>query len=339
MEQVQNWRQWLAQRVKNPEDGRKIAQELEVSPITLTRWIAGTSTPRLQVVYKLLIVFADEQEKLRDLLMREFPQLQTTSSSPQEDGPSEIPSYFYAQVLHTMVTVPPILRFWSLGATILQEMISHLDPRKQGLMIILALCQPSTDYTIRSLRVLLARGTGVWSQVEGYTQLLGIESQMGYAIEIGHRIYSENLYHRSNWLSAHQASNGCNSLMVVPLRQANSIAGSLGVFSTQKLDFPPVRQNLIEHYANLLASTIPEQDYYPLNQIQLGLMPVFALQIPYLSSLQRRIQQHLLQAQETGVYVSYQQAEQHVWQELETEFLDLSRETQTKLSIAQGGSI
>jgi hypothetical protein len=51
MEQVQNWRQWLAQRVKNPEDGRKIAQELEVSPITLTRWIAGTSTPRLQVVY------------------------------------------------------------------------------------------------------------------------------------------------------------------------------------------------------------------------------------------------------------------------------------------------
>jgi len=339
MEQVQNWRQWLAQRVQTPEDCRKIAQELEVSPITITRWVAGTSTPRLQVVYKLLTVFADEQEELHDLLMREFPQLQTASSSTQQDDPSEIPSYFYAQVLHTMASVPPILRFWSLGTTILQEMISHLDPRKQGLMIILALCQPSADNTIRSLRVLLARGTGVWSQVEGYTQLLGIESQMGYAIEIGHRIYSENLYHRPNWLSAHQASNGCNSLMVVPLRQASSIAGSLGVFSTQKQDFPPVRQNLIEHYADLLASTIPAQDYYPLHQIQLGLMPTFALQTPHLSSLQRRIQQQLLQAQETGIYVSYQQAEQQVWQELEREFLSLSRETLAELSIAQGDSI
>jgi hypothetical protein len=127
--------------------------------------------------------------------------------------------------------------------------------------------------------------------------------------------------------------------MVVPLRQASSIAGSLGVFSRQKQDFPPIRQNLIEHYTDLLASTIPAQDYYPLHQIQLGLMPTFTLQTPHLSSLQRRIQQQLLQAQETGIHVSYQQAEQQVWQELEREFLSLSRETLAELSIAQGDSI
>jgi hypothetical protein len=107
---------------------------------------------------------------------------------------------------------------------------------------------------------------------------------------------------------------------------ANRVAGCLLVSSTQPRYF--VSQNrlaLIADYAHLLALAFTPQQFYPLEWIELQLMPPLAVQRQLFATLQHRIKQMLQEAFLDSRSLRREEAEQLAWQQLEEELLHLDR--------------
>ena len=54
MQKPSSWRELLASIISNPAERERIAAEVGVSPITLTRWSNGESKPRPQNLHSLI---------------------------------------------------------------------------------------------------------------------------------------------------------------------------------------------------------------------------------------------------------------------------------------------
>ena len=71
MQEAQTWRKLLGTIISNPKEKQRIAVELGVKAITLTRWVSGESDPRPQNLRLLLSVLPGQREQLLDLIRRE----------------------------------------------------------------------------------------------------------------------------------------------------------------------------------------------------------------------------------------------------------------------------
>jgi len=54
MQKLSSWRELLESITNNPSERERIATEIGVRPITLTRWASGESTPRPHNLHHLL---------------------------------------------------------------------------------------------------------------------------------------------------------------------------------------------------------------------------------------------------------------------------------------------
>ena len=71
MQEEQTWRQLLGTIIVNSKEKQRVATELGVKPITLTRWVSGESEPRSQNLRSLLNVLPGQREELLDLIRAE----------------------------------------------------------------------------------------------------------------------------------------------------------------------------------------------------------------------------------------------------------------------------
>src|SRR5438128_9628997 len=134
MQEPLTWRGLLRKILRDPQERQRIANELGVNPITLMRWVHNESKPRSQHLRQLLRVLPQYRLMLSELLAQEFEGFFTTGEDePVDHLLQEIPSAFYARVLHTRATIPKMLRFLSMCALILQQALEQLDPYRSGL--------------------------------------------------------------------------------------------------------------------------------------------------------------------------------------------------------------
>ncbi len=103
--------------------------------------------------------------------------------------------------------------------------------------------------------------------------------------------------------------------MAAPIALANRIAGCLLV-SSRQIDYFVVqaRQQVISDYAELLALAFEPGEFYPLEHVDLRVLPPPEVQHTYFASFQQRVIR--LMQQESRLIRS--QAELRVWQEIET---------------------
>ncbi len=317
MEKPQTWRDLLAEIIQNPQEKRRISDALGVNPITLVRWVHGESSPRPHILRCLLEIVPDQRTMFLPLISKEFDGFSTAPVS-------SIPVTLYSQVLNLFSTVSPEQRFWSICTIVLHEALRRLDPDCLGLQISVIQCMaPSYGNTIRCLRECLGLGTPPWEErMERRARFLGAESLAGYVVSINHRQVIANLNENRELPS--QLPEHALSAVAVPILYTSRSAGCLLVVSTQPDYFDsPVLLDLIQEYAALLTLAFRPEDFYELENIALQIMPSFQVQQSYLSTFRRRIMALLKKAADDQRSMSYNEAEQHVWWQIEEELLQL----------------
>lgn len=322
MEESQTWRELLGQVISEPLERQRIADALGIHPVTLTRWATNRSNPRPENLEALLNALPKCRQRLAELLKTEYPDL--SNSLVQERIRDEIPSTFYSRVLNAYTSIPPILRDSTISALILQQMLGHIDPGQAGMAIFVAQCVPPLPmHKVRSLRRTAGRGTLPWeSHMDSQTQFFGAESPLGQALIQG-RTMAVSDYATAFALCPHQSPAATLSALIFPILQSSRCIGCLCIVSTQPIHYLQTHHELISYYVDLIVLSFEQQDLYELSDIDLGLMPSYTLQQPYLAYFSQRVTQGMLQSVRNNQPLTRPQAEQKVWQQFEEEFLNL----------------
>ncbi|QBD83048.1 GAF domain-containing protein [Ktedonosporobacter rubrisoli] len=322
MDEPQTWRELLGKVTSNPYERQRIADAIGINAITLTRWVLHKSNPRQDNLRPLLETLPTYREQFIELISREYPDFLETSIV--EDIPPEIPSAFYARVLHAHTTSPQLLRAATIRILILQQILGHLDPFEAGLAVIIAQCVPPSQGKIRSLRITQGRGTPPWERhIEYQTLFLGAESQAGQAILSGHRIVIQSKQQKLRAFPTHHVQME-ESTVAYPILRADRVAGCLCLSSTQANYFTHIHLDLIRRYADLMVFAFEHDEFYSLCNIELGIMPAQSVQQQILAHFQRRVTEYVLHAMQSRTPLTRPKAEQIVWKELEGELLSLA---------------
>src|SRR5438874_6631271 len=337
MQEATTWRELLGSIIQDPQERRRLANELGINPVTLTRWVNNESSPRSQSIQRLLNALPQHRKALLDQLLDEFGGLiAETESSLTEDLLFKIPSEFYIRVLRTRATIPKVLRFSSLCDLILQQALEQLDPNRVGIAVTVVRCMPpSADKKIRSLRESVGRGTPPWeSNLDQQAILLGAESLAGHTVSLGRLVENQDLSEKQS-LSPGYHGQWEESAAAAPIMLEGKVSGCLLVSSSQPNYFQQSRQTLIESYADLIALTFDAIEFYDTWQIELGLVPFQEVQKLYLSGFRQRLSETMIQATKNQQPLTIFEAEQIVWQQFEQELLGLPQVEENKYEISK----
>ncbi|HCI81654.1 MAG TPA: hypothetical protein DHW02_18410, partial [Ktedonobacter sp.] len=202
--QVQTWRKYLGTIISNTKEKQRIADELGVQPITLSRWVSGESDPRSQNLRHLLDVLPQQRDDLLGLIRREEG-FEEFSEALKDDAMKGVPPEFYMTVLAARASTTENLRFWSISQIILQQAIGQLDPDRQGLALWVVRCMPKSGFynKVRSLRESVGIGTSPWGgNLEQRAMFLGAESLAGNVVTLCRPAIIENLDEENNLFPA-----------------------------------------------------------------------------------------------------------------------------------------
>jgi len=330
MDKPQTWRKLLGNCINDPHERQRIASELGVNPLTLTRWVKHETDPHPQTLRRLLTVLPEHRNLLLELINKEFAGFSTVMrDTVVRSEMTSIPSEFYSRVLHTLTSTPKTLLFQVLCTMLLEQALKHLDPVRLGMAIIVARCMPpSENHKVRSLREYAGRGSSPWrNDLEKEAVLLGAESLVGHAVISCHLEVNQYLGDEQSWAPGYRDSWE-ESAVAAAIMHCGGIAGCLLVSSTRPQYFVPAYCALVEQYAELFALAFAPEDFYNPQDIELGLLPPAEAQQPYFSGFPQRI----LQLMSRGAAgeprpITYQQAEQLAWQQIEAELLRVSQQS------------
>ncbi|MBV9257178.1 MAG: helix-turn-helix transcriptional regulator, partial [Ktedonobacteraceae bacterium] len=195
MEAASTWRELLENITQDTQERQRIARELGVSIVTLSRWVHNTTNPRIQSLHRLIEILPQYRSQLQALILAEFPEFMNTPVEDfQEEADTFIPSAFYARVFDAYTTTPRLQRFWTISNLILQQALEQLDPHQLGMAIIIVQCMPPwDDQNIYSLRERAGHGTRPWSMnLEQQAIFLGEESLAGNIVSASRPLALQN---------------------------------------------------------------------------------------------------------------------------------------------------
>src|SRR5438270_5115810 len=251
MQEPRTWRQFLATEIREPKEKQRIASEVGVDPITLTRWATKESSPRPRsLLNRLVNALPSHREQLSELIREEFPNVL------EEDDPTlffidpiikEVPSVLYARILEAHATIVDTIRTWTISSLVMQQLVRQLDPEQVGIAALIVQCVPPSerDQKVRSLREQFLEKSPALKDVAQRAYFLGAESLVGYAITTCRPVVVQDIQGDADLLVVHQMEE-MNSAVAYPLQRAGQVAGSLLILSTRKQYFSSARLALIQ---------------------------------------------------------------------------------------------
>src|SRR5260370_5182117 len=312
------WRELLGYIIEKPAERERIATEMGIRSVTLTRWVNGESNPRPQKLQALLKAFPSKYQKQFQELLEEVD-ISPFALSEEENSRDEIHYKLIHEVLETRAHSFDNLRFWAISNQILQHVLRHLDVESAGLSSSVVQCMPPTsDDLIHSLSESLGLGSAPWaSGLKPKALFLGAESLSGYVITKGHFKQVENLRDQMTFVPAYQTEHEV-SAAACPIMYSNRVAGCLLLSSTKpKYFLSETRHFLIQGYTNLLALAFEPEEFYPPECIDLSIMPSLEMQQPYLVGFRQRVVSILRDEGNVQQPLTVTQAEQMAWQQIE----------------------
>src|SRR5205823_3996828 len=283
MQEPRTWREFLATVIRETKEKQRIASEIGVDPITLTRWATKESSPRPRsLLNRLVDALPAHRDQLSELIREEFP------NALEEDDPTlffidpvirEVPSVLYARILEAHATVADTIRMWTISNLVMQQLVRQLDPEQLGIAASIVQCLPPNngDQKVRSLREQFQEKSPALKDVANRSYFLGAESLVGYAVVNCHPVVIQDMQRQADLLIVHHMDE-MNSAAAYPLQKAGRVAGSLLILSTQKQYFSHARKALIQSYAHLLSLAFGDNEFYLLKDIELQIMPADAVQ-------------------------------------------------------------
>ncbi len=325
MQKPQTWRSLLEMIISEPKEKQRIIEELNITAITLSRWVNGDSDPRPQNLRTLINALPQYREQFLELL-KEEKGIEDIRNPLPDDSPKEIPSQFYEQVFVARASTTENLRFWSMSQLILQQAITQLDPARQGIAAWVVSCMPPSTAAqkVRSLREVTGMGTPPWpANLEQSAVFLGAESLAGNVVTSCRHSIVQNLDTEYPSLPYTRGEHE-KSAAVYPILYAGHIAGVLLVSSAEYNHFlSQQRTNLVQQYADLIALAFEPEDFYAPEDIVLGVMPPPKIQQKYYGQYRRMLIEQMGTISTSQQRVNSIQADLRTWQPLEEVLLRL----------------
>lgn len=318
-----SWRDLLKDFTNDPAARDRLASAVGVHPLTLSRWVNGESSPRAANLRQLLVVLPHEQ-RTRLAALLEDEQVEFSDSS-LSDSLDQIEYSFVMQVLELRETTSEVVLFWTLCHKVFQHALRRLDPERVGMAIRVVLCMPpGSNGKIHSLRESVGQGTPPWpANLEQEAIFLGAESLAGYVVASCRAEAVQDLSRDSYRTPAHRAEHEL-SAMATPLLHANRVAGCVLVSSTRLNYFAfSSRLALIADYSRLIALAFTPEQFYPLEWLELRVMPHFEEQRAQLALFRDRVNALMIETSSKQQPLTRTQAEQLVWQELEEKLIHI----------------
>lgn len=275
-----NWRDLLRLLTERPADRQRVADELGVTPYTVTRWINEESEPRLRYFKRLPDIFPQHRALFSDLIQAEL--FLVTSPRPPSSGDHlkpEIPSEFLIRALMAYTTIRGPFRAWSLQSLTLRQAIEHLDADHLGTELTVIHCTPPLPgQPVRSLVARMSLGTAPWEPtIKRKIAFLGARSFSSKTVSQGVPEIVQDAGQLQNY-QPFEPHSDMRSMAAWPLQREGKVAGCLTIVSTQPDYFTSTRLSFVEVYANTLALSFCDNDFYPLHSIALHDMPVLSEQ-------------------------------------------------------------
>jgi transcriptional regulator with XRE-family HTH domain len=318
------WRELLDSLIRKRAERERIAAQIGVTPVTLTRWASGESFPRSQSLRQLAQALpAQYRAEFQTLLEEDLPSL-SFDESAQGDSRPEIPFQFISTVLATRAMDSPLHVSWVVIHQILQHALLQLDPSRLGMKITIVQCMPPrSDGRICCLREGIGLGTPPWPEsFEEHALFLGAETLAGYTTVTSRSHQVPDLRADPTFLPFYRAEYEM-SAAAYPIMWHGRIAGCVLFSSTQIGAFLAKELNpLLECYTNLMALAFAERDFYSTDLIHLRVMPPPEVQQHYLASFRQRVIALMKESANAGLVLTSTQAEQIAWQQIETLLLD-----------------
>src|SRR5260370_35507764 len=106
-----SWREQLSKIISNPLERERIANEIGVRPLTLSRWISGESLPRPHNLRQLLNSLPKQQrDELRGAMEEELSDMAVSALTDTSSG---IAYKFVLEGCGSPPPMPTTLRYWS----------------------------------------------------------------------------------------------------------------------------------------------------------------------------------------------------------------------------------
>ncbi len=330
----ETWRQFLAMRISDLDERRRIAQLAGVDEVTLKRYAEGkTKRIRPHLLRPLVDAWpSGERPLLTRLILKEFPdfvaseQPDTSSSNGLHttEAPAGIPLEVYQRALRARATTPLSLRFWAISNLVLGAALEQLDPGPHpvGVEVVLVQCM-SCDHseTVGCLRETCLLGTPPWRTDQVTPLFLGAESLSGYAVTTARPALCQNLRTNPAFLPVRVEAYE-ESAVAYPLLQGERVGGCLLVASAHIDFFTPLRLQLVNAYADLAVLALRDDQFYEKQAIQLRTMPATDVQQAHFASFRRRVNK-MISVPDRQV-ANIVQAEQLVWSQLAEELMSLN---------------
>ncbi len=316
--QFQSWRDLLGEL--NGVERKRLVDALGIQNKTLERWIRGeTALPQLDRLRNLLGALPIRIRKRFIDSIRQDPHFSKhIAELPLDEETYDIPSVIYARILEANVKTPKDLRFSSICQLILLESVGQLDIDRVGISVSILTCTPPTGREVHSLNQRFTLGTVPWSQVIKQSRLFfGCESIAGEAVS--NRVEVEDHTPTSEKVWGDSCTNA-QSCVAVPIQKEKAIAGCLVVLSTQADLYNPRTQELLSHYANLIAIAIAEDEWYQPEQIVLSRMIPLEQQQEQLLYFYNHVSAYIRDKASSEAKVTWQKAEQAVLSQFEKSF-------------------
>ncbi|GHO52534.1 GAF domain-containing protein [Ktedonobacter robiniae] len=327
MEKYTSWRELLGSIIQDMQERQRIAGLLGVNVVTLGRWAGNASNPRYQHLRRLLSVLPQYRAELQELIVVEFPDFSLgLELSKQGEEQDLISSALYAQVFNIYTIMPYIQRSWSITNLILRHALDQLDSQKQGMAVILIQCMPpSQNGKVCSLRERIGFGNSPWpANLEPHAIFLGMESLSGYVVGTCQSSVLQNRSKEQQGVRPVHWDQLEKSAAAYPIYRESKVAGCFLVSSAVPNYFLPSRLKLIEQYAELLSLVFDYEEFYPLEQISLQIMPHSSDQEKVLFNFRQRVAEVMLTSMRSGENLDIRKAEALVWSQLEQELFALA---------------
>lgn len=327
----QTWRELLGKLTERSEERQRVARELGVSPLTVTRWVNGDTDPRANNLKKIPEIFPQHRDLFTELLLADYFPLASprtlppvTRARPDAPSTSEVPSEYLVRTLATYAVTSGPFRPWSLRNLSLQQAIKLLDPDQVGTEITIAQCvPPRSEEPVASLCEIMGVGTPPWPGGVGRRLLfLGAESLAGWTLERGEPGVVQDMSQEQGPLPFRPGAHE-QSAAAYPLQREGKLAGSLLAICTQVDYWTADRLSLLEIYANLLALSFRDIEFYPLARMNLREMPQLApaQQQAFASRFRERVRRLRRAEQER---LTEAEAEIRILQDMEAELLQVT---------------
>jgi transcriptional regulator with XRE-family HTH domain len=321
MREVSSWRDLLRIIISSTKERERLANEVGVSSVTISRWANGNFEPRPQSLQRLIHVVPSEyREEFHALVGRVYPHLANPASFFE---PPELPSEFFRRVLETCATTSDRQLYWTITQQVLEHGVRQLDPERVGISITVVRCMPpGPDGKIHSLRENVGIGTPPWEgDLTAKALFLGAESLAGHVVSSFHYENVDDLRHRT-FVPAYMTEHEISSI-AWPILRAGRTAGCL-LLSSKLPNYyrSDARRLLVSDYARLLALAFRPEQFYPYEMIELRRMPPLEVQTRIFGHFQNRVTALMFEKATSGQRVDRDEAELTIWQQIEADLIE-----------------